>query len=174
MCFNGATAFQPWRFPRSCSTCASSSRFNGATAFQPWRSMPVAKLLKVPKRLQWGHSFSAVEISFFSPSADATALLQWGHSFSAVEMALNILAMGVSSASLFSCSMKSILSYFYALFIYSEENPRSASAHSYANHHISARKLLAAIVDPSAFHLHAGERLRPSVTLHLNRQIMTA
>ena len=128
----------------------STSRFNGATAFQPWRYI-------------FGRHTPRLGI-----------WLQWGHSFSAVEMALNILAMGVSSASLFSCSMKSILSYFYALFIYSEENPRSASAHSYANHHISARKLLAAIVDPSAFHLHAGERLRPSVTLHLNRQIMTA
>lgn len=110
----------------------------------------------------------------FAASTGPTASLQWGHNFSVVEMALNILAMGVSSASLFLCRMKSILSYSYVLFIYSEENPGPASAHSYANHHIGARKLWATIVDPDAFHLHSGERLRPSVTLHPNRQIMTA
>ena len=62
-------------------------RFNGATAFQPWRSQAVTVLTRGWFQLQWGHSFSAVEIL---PNGDINwrtfMMLQWGHSFSAVEM----------------------------------------------------------------------------------------
>ena len=35
--FNGATAFQPWKSPRSRSPRRGWEGFNGATAFQPWK-----------------------------------------------------------------------------------------------------------------------------------------
>ena len=86
-------------------------RFNGATAFQPWRSFTRYLIALFSKTLQWGHSFSAVEIRTNRPMSryGATASmgpqlfsrgdvlpdvtiwkvvssLQWGHSFSAVEI----------------------------------------------------------------------------------------
>ena len=38
------------------------------------------------KRLQWGHSFSAVEMKLLFSVSFNFQLLQWGHSFSAVEI----------------------------------------------------------------------------------------
>ena len=56
-------------------------------------------------------------------------MLQWGHSFSAVEMALNTLAKSVSRTSPLSNGGTIILAYAHASFIYSEEYPRFARAH---------------------------------------------
>ena len=63
--------------------CAS---FNGATAFQPWRFPASLDDLVKKYLLQWGHSFSAVEICCKCDRRGQLQLLQWGHSFSAVEM----------------------------------------------------------------------------------------
>ena len=64
------------------------SSFNGATTFQPWKCRRVhdARMPDVTT-LQWGHDFSAVEMSIDASESDVTdQLLQWGHDFSAVEM----------------------------------------------------------------------------------------
>ncbi len=98
---------------RRCAPCRPSrmGRFNGATTFQPWKSKRwLSGLLVSHATLQWGHDFSAVEISMatdiagffirfngattFQPwkynaklgGLDTAELLQWGHDFSAVEI----------------------------------------------------------------------------------------
>ena len=110
--FNGATAFQPWKFVRrrcrSLEYPAASmgprpfSRgnaireglnlrgvgrgFNGATAFQPW------KWFHVPLHMNNNNSFNGA--TAFQPwkwqrgkdRLAVAAMLQWGHGLSAVEM----------------------------------------------------------------------------------------
>ncbi len=87
-------------------------RFNGATTFQPWKFPTYTPRTISPNvALQWGHDFSAVEIPYIYASNDITkrgasmgprlfsrgnfgrpgpgisfATLQWGHDFSAVEI----------------------------------------------------------------------------------------
>ncbi len=63
-CFNGATAFQPWKYLKERYLKLGYSRFNGATAFQPWKCVVLQSGSSVKALLQWGHSFSAVEIVF--------------------------------------------------------------------------------------------------------------
>ena len=86
--------------------------FNGATAFQPWRSDPRTGRRIAKTLLQWGHSFSAGEITdhvmmlpgeycfngatafqpwrsiYLSYCERSNMELQWGHSFSAVEISI--------------------------------------------------------------------------------------
>ena len=110
-CFNGATAFQPWKWPvttrpspqpnalqwghglsavemASRGVCCRSrfSGFNGATAFQPWK-LGLHKFHRGWQwMLQWGHGLSAVEIGLIYQADYAVTTLQWGHGLSAVEI----------------------------------------------------------------------------------------
>ena len=85
--FNGATAFQPWKFQQTPGEVhLPPHSFNGATAFQPWKLGAIGVLRPGLKKLQWGHSFSAVEIGLPNTAFIKCKLLQWGHSFSAVEI----------------------------------------------------------------------------------------
>ncbi len=63
LCFNGATTFQPWKWSRTSSNCQRNTCFNGATTFQPWKFCDLIRCLADLLKLQWGHDFSAVEIS---------------------------------------------------------------------------------------------------------------
>ena len=86
-CFNGATAFQPWKCLRGGTFAVDRvGSFNGATAFQPWKSprRPASPFAGSP--LQWGHGLSAVEIGFSSDRPNGRRELQWGHGLSAVEI----------------------------------------------------------------------------------------
>ncbi len=64
----------------------NTAGFNGATAFQPWRSEVAKEKERLQYELQWGHSFSAVEILRSRENCPVMFMLQWGHSFSAVEI----------------------------------------------------------------------------------------
>ena len=110
-CFNGATAFQPWKFrtraviPRRTTglqwghglsaveigsdplpASRTSARFNGATAFQPWKWAHWWLRAPGDHELQWGHGLSAVEIKPDQASKCRQVRLQWGHGLSAVEI----------------------------------------------------------------------------------------
>jgi len=69
------------------STCRLRKCFNGATAFQPWKWC-VGDVLSVNAQtmLQWGHGISAVEVPTEEQAHIAAVLLQWGHGISAVEV----------------------------------------------------------------------------------------
>jgi len=58
-----------------------------------------------PKLLQWGHDFSAVEITWQNVGSNTSIELQWGHDFSAVEMGqageLAVKAMSFNGATTF-------------------------------------------------------------------------
>ena len=66
--FNGATTFQPWKFPKSFSGDFRYKCFNGATTFQPWKWKGLVGHIGQVIALQWGHDFSAVEMRFPSMS----------------------------------------------------------------------------------------------------------
>ena len=110
-CFNGATAFQPWKSlsigqanqgqqasmgPRHFSrgnvgrlrpASFGTLSFNGATAFQPWKSSRRHFSPHPWVLLQWGYGISAVEISSITVVDLCQNWLQWGHGISAVEIA---------------------------------------------------------------------------------------
>ena len=55
VCFNGATADQPWKFGPWVDILYLLGGFNGATADQPWK-LKLAKFSVIwVCRLQWGH-----------------------------------------------------------------------------------------------------------------------
>ena len=85
-CFNGATAFQPWKSERERGGrigVASLQWGHGLSAVEIVRS----SVFQFPDRsLQWGHGLSAVEISPAVGSSPSPPPLQWGHGLSAVEM----------------------------------------------------------------------------------------
>ena len=109
--FNGAMTFQPWKFRRAWWAGDTGPSFNGATTFQPWKCLTGGGNLETKEELQWGHDFSAVEITLLGIEDDLRRCasmgprlfsrgniifatykhaeqteLQWGHDFSAVEM----------------------------------------------------------------------------------------
>jgi len=61
--------------------------FNGATTFQPWKCCLWDGQTLEKHQLQWGHDFSAVEMTDSEWSETRLVALQWGHDFSAVEIA---------------------------------------------------------------------------------------
>ncbi len=61
--------------------------FNGATAFQPWKYQRPAPGFYHAAVLQWGHGLSAVEIFAAVAAKQEAKTLQWGHGLSAVEIA---------------------------------------------------------------------------------------
>ncbi len=61
-CFNGATAFQPWKCDGRQPDRGPGMGFNGATAFQPWKWLACRLTRTRAHTLQWGHGFSAVEM----------------------------------------------------------------------------------------------------------------
>ena len=111
-CFNGAIAFQRWKWPadsrgrqavlpasmgpspfsdgnagKSGKARKPSTSFNGAIAFQRWKSAPAT-----PGRqpgtpgFQWGHRLSAMEMSQGQGVRSLVIPLQWGHRLSAMEI----------------------------------------------------------------------------------------
>jgi len=64
--------------------------FNGATAFQPWKLIVTEGLATWPPQLQWGHGISAVEVIGKAVVEEAIKpWLQWGHGISAVEVIID-------------------------------------------------------------------------------------
>ena len=71
---------------RTWATMCRAS-FNGATDFHRWKSYHLRRVEFGTFKLQWGHRFSSVEISFAPTTRVRAAALQWGHRFSSVEIA---------------------------------------------------------------------------------------
>ena len=85
-CFNGATAFRPWKRPRDRGTGAGLGCFNGATAFRPWKlagtdadAAMVIHASMEPRPFDRGNQFvmDAVRRRLIK--------LQWSHGLSTVE-----------------------------------------------------------------------------------------
>ena len=83
--FNGATAFQPWNFPRLRSGSTAREGFNGATAFQPWNSRTVATRTSAVTASMGPRHFSRGIDFILAPTPMSNHELQWGHGISAVE-----------------------------------------------------------------------------------------
>ncbi len=84
-CFNSATASQLWKLKFASGCVRVKWSFNSATASQLWKQVGTEDIGRMVVKLQFGHSFSAVETSANITLSPTPGALQFGHSFSAVE-----------------------------------------------------------------------------------------
>ena len=75
-----------WRINSAC--------FNGATAFRPWKTPACAGNITSTVKLQWGQPFSTVEdVDAVTPLRRHASVLQWGHGLSTVDNTIFLTAL---------------------------------------------------------------------------------
>ena len=85
-CFNGATAFRPWKRPRDRGTGAGLGCFNGATAFRPWKLAGTdADAAMVIHASMEPRPFDRGNLLVLMPMPLWSYMLQWSHGLSTVE-----------------------------------------------------------------------------------------
>ena len=86
--FNGAIAFQRWKWEHHVGGGPHRRRFNGAIAFQRWKCLSVRRKLRHDHRFNGAIAFQRWKSSKCLPTSRAATgvLLQWGHRLSAMEI----------------------------------------------------------------------------------------